>query len=63
MAKQFRAPTSQDYTIIEDKKIVGTVRIKPSTIMWKAKSQQVWKGVSVEAFAAFAGKKGKDMKK
>jgi hypothetical protein len=63
VAKEFRMPVSQDYKIVEDDKVVGTIRIKPSTLMWKAKSARSWKGVTVEAFGTWAEKHGTDMAK
>jgi hypothetical protein len=63
MAREFRVPESQDFTIIEDGKVLGTVRVKPSAIMWKAKGAHNWKGVTPEKFGQFAESKGKTMKK
>jgi hypothetical protein len=63
MAREFRAPESQDFKIVENGKVVGTVRIKPSAIMWKGKGAQSWRGATPEEFGEFAQENGKTMKK
>ncbi len=63
MAKQFRRSVSEDYEIVEDGVVVGSLRIKPSGILWCAKGKHGWKGVTVEQFAEFAEANGKEQKK
>jgi len=58
--KEFQRAVSEDFKVIEGGKVVGQLRVKPSGVLWKAKGKQKWKGVSVEAFAAFAEENGKD---
>jgi hypothetical protein len=48
---------------MENGKVFGTIRVKPSAIMWKAKGAHTWKGVTPEAFGEFADKSGKTMQK
>ncbi|KUR72344.1 hypothetical protein AQZ52_03505 [Novosphingobium fuchskuhlense] len=59
--KEIRRSKSEDFEIIEEEGgKVGTVRIKPSGILWKPKGKHKWLGVSVEEFAEFAEKNGKE---
>jgi hypothetical protein len=37
MAKEFRAPVSRDFEIIENEKTVCWIRVKPSGILWSQK--------------------------
>jgi hypothetical protein len=62
-AKKFKAPASWTQKITEGGKVVGTIRVRPSTIMWKPKSGQDWFGVTIEQFEKFAKKKGEKMDK
>lgn len=62
MAKEIKRAQSEDFEIYEDGNKVGTVRIKPSGILWKAKGKQSWFGVSLEKFAEFAVQHGKEQK-
>ena len=64
MAKKvIRRSVSEDFEIIEEGGgKIGTVRIKPSGLLWKPKGKQKWLGLSVEQFAEFAEKSGKEQK-
>jgi hypothetical protein len=46
MARQFRAPISMTFKIVDGGTIVGTVRIKPSTLSWKPKGKHLWRGLT-----------------
>jgi hypothetical protein len=49
---QFKEQTYYDHTIVgSDGKKVGTLRIKPSSVLWKPKSQQQFYSVPLEEFA------------
>lgn len=49
-----------DHVILgPDKKVVGTIRVKPSGVLWAAKGSKAWKGVDLETFAEFMQKNGK----
>jgi hypothetical protein len=48
MAREFRAPEAQDFTIVENGKVLGTIRVKPSAIMWKGPNARGWHGVTPE---------------
>ena len=61
--KTIKRSQSEDFEIVEDDGKVGTVRIKPSGILWKAKGKHKWIGVTVEQFAAFAEENGKEQEK
>lgn len=57
--KEIRRGQSEDFEIVENGSKVGTVRIKPSGILWKSSGKHSWYGVTVEQFAEFAEKFGK----
>jgi len=61
--KEIRRAQSEDFVIYEDDAKFGELRVKPSGILWKAKGKHSWKGVTIEQFAAFAEKEGKDQDK
>lgn len=49
---QFARPTYVEHTIIDSAgNVVGTIRIKPSGVLWKPKSAQKFYAVSLETFA------------
>ncbi|NGX53629.1 MAG: hypothetical protein K1000chlam4_00345 [Chlamydiae bacterium] len=58
--------TSPDYiekTIIDSKGVFGTIRIKPSSILWKAKGQHKFHAVDIETFAKWILDKNTGAKK
>jgi len=60
----FRPKKFEDHEIVDaDKKVVGHIRVKPSSILWSPKNGHDWYGVSLEAFAKFAEATGKKQKK
>ena len=61
--KEFRRAQIEDFDIVEVGAVVGTVRIKPSGILWRAKGKHSWMGVTVEQFAEFPEKNGKSQVK
>ncbi|HEY4215018.1 MAG TPA: hypothetical protein VGM84_26310 [Steroidobacteraceae bacterium] len=63
MAKEFRAPTAQDFEIIEDGEVVGHVRVKPSGVSWARKGSHSWFRVPIEEFADYAENNGSKSKK
>ena len=47
----FRSPAFHEETIVdENNTIIGTLRIKPSSILWKAKGAQKFLSVPLEKF-------------
>ena len=42
-----RRPESEDFDIVSEGKMVGSVRIKPSGILWRPKGKHSWFGVSI----------------
>jgi hypothetical protein len=62
-SKEFRRPQSEDFEIMEQGTKVGTVRIKPSGILWKPKGKHSWFGLTVEEFSKLAEKHGKEQDK
>jgi hypothetical protein len=63
MAREFRATEAQDFTIVENGRVIGTIRIKPSSIMWKPNRGRAWHGVTPEEFGEFAETQGRKMQK
>ena len=49
---QFRAPKYLEQTIVDENgKVVGTIRIKPVSILWKPKGAQQFYSVPIDKFA------------
>jgi hypothetical protein len=48
---QFERPEHHEIVIVDDGKAVGTLRVKPSTILWKAKGKHDYLSVSLDDFA------------
>jgi hypothetical protein len=56
----FRPKKFVDHQIVnEDGLAVGTIRVKPSGILWAAKDGKKWRGVPLDEFAEFMEKTGK----
>jgi hypothetical protein len=54
----------EEHTIVDaDGKVVGHVRIKPSTILWSPKNGKDWYGVSLKEFGEFIVANGKKQTK
>lgn len=59
MANSFRAPTSQDFTIVDDNdKVVGHIRVKPSGVAWCPVGKGKWRRLTLNQFAELAEKHG-----
>jgi hypothetical protein len=52
-----------DFSIHEGDAKIGTIRVKPSGILWAPKGKHSWFKVSIEEFADFAEKLNKSVKK
>jgi hypothetical protein len=66
--KSLRRPEIEDFDIMEPDAngkpaVVGTVRVKPSGILWRPKGKHSFFGVTVEQFAEFAEKNGRKQAK
>lgn len=49
---RFKTPVFREETILDiDGKVVGTIRIKPSSVLWKPKGAHQFFSVSLEDFA------------
>ena len=46
----FRSPTYIEETILNEQGIVGTVRVKPSGILWRPKGAQKFYAISLDKF-------------
>ena len=54
----------EEHTIVDaDGKIVGHIRVKPSTILWSPKNGKDWYGVSLKDFGDYAAANGKKQSK
>lgn len=64
MAKnKFDWPKHEDFQVLDPSgNVVGEVRVKPNALLWRDKGKHTWQGVSLEDFAAFANKHGKNQK-
>ncbi len=58
----FNRQKSYDHEIINEKGIVGKIRVKPSGILWKSRNLRDWLGVNLETFTAFMKDKGSKRK-
>ena len=58
MAKAFQLRQSADFEIFEKTRMVGTVRVKPSGILWAPKGSHSWFRVNIEDFGAYAQRHG-----
>ena len=60
----FRPRKYEDHEIVdEDNRVVGHIRVKPSSVLWSPKDGKNWYGVSLEAFAKYIEENGKKQKK
>ncbi|TQF40279.1 hypothetical protein UNPF46_10975 [Bradyrhizobium sp. UNPF46] len=65
MAYAFKRAESQDFTIVEmndGDKIVGTIRVKPSGVLWAPKGSHKFYKLSIQQFAKFAEEHGTKQK-
>ena len=65
---QFRAPVAQDFTIIrvlpKNRQVVlGTVRVKPSSILWKPSGDRKYYNVKLATFTDWITGKKTDAKR
>jgi hypothetical protein len=59
-ANSFRPRKFEDFEIVdEDDKVVGHIRVKPSSVLWAPSNAKTWYGVSLKLFAAFMEHNGK----
>lgn len=57
-ANRFKARELEDFTIENDGKVIGHIRVKPSGILWAPRDSKKWYRISLEDFAAFAEENG-----
>lgn len=54
MKNQFKEPQLYDHKIVdEDGDKIGEIRVTPTAIKWKAKSQHTYRSVTLVQFAAW----------
>jgi len=61
--KTIKRAVSEDFEIMDDGDKIGTVRIRPSGILWKGKGQRSWFGLTLDKFAMLAEEQGRPHKK
>jgi hypothetical protein len=60
----FRPRKFEDHEIVDaEHRVVGHIRVKPSSVLWSPKNGKDWYGVSLEAFAEFLENNGKKQRK
>lgn len=60
----FRPRKYEDHEIVDaDKKVVGHIRVKPSSILWSPKNGKNWYGINLNEFADYLETKGRKKKK
>lgn len=57
--KTIQRAQSEDLSIMEDGVKIGTIRIKPSGILWKPKGKRNWFGLTLDKFGALAEEHGR----
>ena len=57
----FDAPKAHDFTIRDNKGVVGHVRVKPNAIAWKPKSGKAYQQITLDQLAAFAAENGRQV--
>jgi hypothetical protein len=60
----FRPRKFEDHEIVDtEQRVVGHIRVKPSSVLWSPKNGKDWYGISLDAFADFLEKNGKKQRK
>jgi len=60
----FKPSKYEDHEIVDDNnKVVGTVRVKPSGILWSPKGSHSWLGINLDKFQEFMAENGRKQKK
>lgn len=55
----FRPRKYEDHEIVDaEGKVVGHIRVKPSSILWSPKNGKDWYGISLAKFAAYVEEHG-----
>ena len=64
MKNRFHPEKFYDHKIVDENgDVVGHVRVKPSTILWKAWRGRKWRGVTLQKFGELMKENGKEQKK
>ncbi len=62
MTKKIDLPNYYDFTIKDNGKVYGHVRVTPNGVAWKPSGAEFWQQVTLEQFASFCDEKGKRRK-
>lgn len=61
---KFKPKKHEDFEIVDSNgKKVGSIRLKPSGILWKPKGVHSWSSVALDTFAQFMEENGKTQTK
>jgi len=60
-AKSFDTPKAHDFTIRDNKGVVGHVRVKPNAIAWKPKAGKAYQQITLDQLAVFAAENGRQV--
>jgi hypothetical protein len=58
MAKYVGARRSEDFEIKENHKVVGTLRVKPSGILWAPTRSHGWYGIGIDKLGTYLKEHG-----
>ncbi len=61
MAREFSRKESHDFTIQEDGRVVGHIRLKPNAVLWKQRDRGHWHRVRLDDFAAWIIQNGTEV--
>ena len=62
MLNRFRGPSFEEHQIEDEEgTLIGTLRIKPTGILWKKRDARKFKAVTLDVFAAWITETGKDL--
>jgi hypothetical protein len=59
-SNNFKPQKFVDHEIVDsDGEMVGTIRVKPSGILWSPRDGKKWRGITLDNFASFMEENGK----
>jgi hypothetical protein len=61
MVLKTKMPTSTHFKIVDDARLVGTMRVSPRKIFWNSAGRDVWLEIDMEALVAFMEANGTEV--
>lgn len=58
MPKKIKMPLAQSFRFVEDKQLVGVLRVKSDGLLWKTKGAESWLSIGFDTFQEFAKTSG-----